>query len=106
MMRTLKQGLTNREVKPRGIDMNSQALEAKNQILNESGFIYDYEHEIYFNRDRKKIFSVRFIENRSEKVLEKYAKEPLGFGKWSFHFDVPPSENVMNQITNFLEGRG
>ncbi len=84
-----------------GNSMND--LEIKDKILNEYGFVYDYEREIYFNRDKHKILSVRFIDKNTEDTLRNYINEPVGLGVWSFGFLVPPSENVMNQIINSLE---
>ncbi len=66
-------------------------LATKEQLLKNSGYIYNFDREIYLNRELKKAFSVDFIEDHSEESIAKAIEEPA-LGHWQFFFNggLPP----------------
>jgi hypothetical protein len=38
--------------------------------LDSGGYVYDIDHEVYFNRSAKKIFSVEFLEKHNPAEIE------------------------------------
>ena len=40
------------------------ALAEKRALLEESGFAYGFDREVYYNRDKMKVFSIEFVEDR------------------------------------------
>ena len=74
----------------------------KQQILDEAGFSYDFDRKIYLNRKTKKIFSVEFVEDNDEKVLEQYIRKDTGGKRWQFYFNDDPPEAVKREIEAVL----
>jgi hypothetical protein len=76
-------------------------LATKEQLLKNSGYIYNFDRELYLNRKLKKAFSVEFIEDRSEEEIEKAIQEPA-VGHWRFFFNgaLPPAAE--SELANLL----
>ena len=71
----------------------------KAQILDDAGYAYSVEREIYVNRDVRKVFSVEFIEDRDEAELEAaISAPPPPAGEWLFYFITEPSEAVKRDL--------
>jgi len=79
-----------------------RTLDTKQQILDDAGFSYNFDRKIYLNRERRKIFSVEFIEDHDEKALEECIREDTGGKKWRFYFNEEPSESVKREIEAVL----
>ena len=73
----------------------------KEQLLKNSGYSYNFDRELYLNRELKKAFSVEFIEDRSEEEIEKAIQEPA-VGRWRFFFVGPRSAAAENELANLL----
>ena len=41
-------------------------LAKKNDLLKNGGFLYDFRHQIYFNRKARKIFNIQAIEDHDK----------------------------------------
>jgi hypothetical protein len=73
----------------------------KEQLLKSSGYSYNFDRELYLNRNLKKAFSVEFIEDRSEEEIQKAIQEPA-IGSWRFFFVGPSSAAAENELANIL----
>ena len=79
-----------------------RAIDTKQQILDDAGFTYNFDRKIYVNRKTKKIFSVEFVEDNNEKVLEQcIRKDTVGKG-WRFYFNEDPPNAVKREIEAVL----
>jgi hypothetical protein len=77
-------------------------LATKQHILDTGGYVYDIDHEVYFNRSAKKIFSVEFLEKHEPAEIEQSIHEDGDTGNWRFYFNVPPPESVKREIASAL----
>ena len=70
-----------------------KAIDAKQQILDEAAFTYNFDRQIYVNRRTKKIFSLEFVQDHDEKELERCVHEGTTGKEWRFYFndELPPS---------------
>jgi hypothetical protein len=78
----------------------------KSQILDESGYVYNFDRRLYVSRREKKAFSLPFLESHSEAEIEQCIKSAQGGangGGWHFFFNEPPSNSVTKQLVNLLE---
>ncbi len=78
------------------------APDNKGHILEEAGFSYGFDRLIYFNPKTRKVFSVEFVEDNSETVIQKCIHENTGNGEWRFYFNSPPSEAVKRELESVL----
>jgi hypothetical protein len=77
-------------------------LATKQHILDAGGYVYDIDHEVYFNRSAKKIFSVEFLETHNPAEIEQSIDEGGDTRNWRFYFNVPPPESVKREIASAL----
>lgn len=76
----------------------SKTFETKHQILEDAGFWYNFDREIYVNRKKKKAFSIEFLEDNDEQRLEECIRQKTDPGKWFFYFKSAPSERVKRDL--------
>ncbi len=82
------------------------ALITKRQILEDAGYRYNFDREVYVNRKAKRVFSVDFIEDHTENQLEQYIRESTPETEWRFFFNSPPSDAVRQELATLLsDGR-
>jgi hypothetical protein len=74
------------------------ALDAKQQVLDESDYVYNFDRAVYLNRNARKVFSVEFIEDNSAETLVECIAQPKDGSEWRFYFNSPPSESVRRQL--------
>lgn len=79
-----------------------QRLDTKIQILEESGYSYSFDRQIYINRRTKKAFSVEFVEDHSEEELLRCINEDAPGGEWRFYFNSEPSAAVKHELVGVL----
>jgi hypothetical protein len=77
-------------------------LDKKQQILDNAGYTYNFDREIYINRKAKKVFSVDFLEDHDERMLEECIREDTGGRKWRFYFNLEPSDSVKRELEAML----
>jgi hypothetical protein len=83
--------------------MTKLTKKAKAQILEEAGYKYSFDRELYLNRKAKKAFSVDFIEDHSEQEIENCIREnTVGTEGWRFFFNNPPSQAVERELSSML----
>ena len=76
--------------------------DAKQKILNDAGFSYNFDREVYVNRRTKKVFSVEGLEDHDEKTIELCVRENSSTGTWRFYFNSAPSESVRRDLEAVL----
>jgi hypothetical protein len=78
-------------------------LATKKHILENAGYRYSFDRELYVNRDTKKAFSVEFVEDHSEREIVQHIHEDApGRREWHFFFNEPPSDAVKRELNNVL----
>jgi hypothetical protein len=83
-----------------------RALAMKADLLDERGYVYNFDREIYVNRKAKKVFSMDFIEDHGVNELEQCMDEETGGTEWRFYFNDAPSRAVQRELENMLaDGR-
>ena len=78
------------------------ALAKKRALLNESGFAYGFDREVYYNQDTKKVFSIEFVEDHSAEELEKCIGENTRENGWRFYFNTVPSKSAKRELEEVL----
>jgi len=74
----------------------------KMDILRAANYTYNFDHELYFNRDAKKAFSLPFLDDHAEDEVLHSVDECTDGSVWKFYFNVPPSERVKRQLESVL----
>lgn len=82
--------------------MQLTTLAAKAQILENAGYKYNFDREMYLNRNQKKGFSVEFVEDNTEDELQRSIGEETPGTEWRFFFNVPPTDAVKRELMNIL----
>ncbi|MFH0810168.1 MAG: hypothetical protein V2A77_06830 [Pseudomonadota bacterium] len=77
-------------------------LNPKERILQQAGYAYSFDRMVYFNRHTKKVFSVEFVEDHSEKELQRLLGEETEGALWHFYFNSPPPDAVKNELESVL----
>lgn len=76
--------------------------ESKTDILDEAGYAYSFDRQVYISRKKKKAFSVEFVQDHSEDQIRKYIQEHTDGPGWRFYFNSPPSEAVKHELESVL----
>jgi hypothetical protein len=76
--------------------------ESKTDILDEAGYAYSFDRQMYINRKTKKAFSVEFVQDHSEDQIRKSIREHRNGLEWWFYFNSPPSEAVKHELESVL----
>jgi hypothetical protein len=80
-------------------ELESTELEAKQHILEDAGYRYNFDRRLYVNRKVKKAFSIQFIEDNPASVLGDRVLQPSEGREWKFYFSGgEPSESVRRQL--------
>jgi hypothetical protein len=79
-----------------------EELAMKMDILRAANYSYDFDHELYFNRDAKKAFSFPFLDDHAEDEVLRSINESTDTSAWKFYFNFPPSERVKREIESTL----
>lgn len=77
-------------------------LSRKRQLFETEGFSYDFDREVYYNRDSKKVFSVEYIEDHSVDDLAKRISEDGRNGQWYFYFNAEPPDWARRELEDRL----
>jgi hypothetical protein len=75
-----------------------RTLDTKQHILDEAGFVSNFDRMVYINRKSKKIISVEFADDKKEEVLAQAIREQTGGKEWKFYFNSEPSEPAKREI--------
>jgi hypothetical protein len=83
--------------------MEATRLAAKKQeILENEGYRYSFDRQVYFNRKARKAFSVVFVEENTEEELLRLTREEVASSDWRFFFNTQPSDAVKRELVNVL----
>ncbi len=74
----------------------------KMDILRAANYTYNFDHELYFNRDAKKAFSFPFLDDHAEDEVLRSINECTDGSAWKFYFNFPPSERVKRELESTL----
>jgi len=77
---------------------------AKSDLLDNAGYLYNFDLRLYVNRQEKKAFSLQFLETHSEAEIEQCIKsDGANGGGWHFFFTEAPSRSVTQQLIERFE---
>jgi hypothetical protein len=76
--------------------------ESKTDILDEAGYAYSFDRQMYMNRKAKKAFSVEFVQDHTEDQMRKYIRERRDGLAWRFYSNSPLSEAVRHELESVL----
>lgn len=79
-----------------------KTLATKARILDEAGYAYNFDRELYVNRRTRKAFSIDFIEDHDEAEIEERIRRATDRRKWQFYFNSDPSETVKRELERVL----
>jgi hypothetical protein len=74
---------------------------SKEEILQENGYRYHFVRMIYFNLEKKKVFSFEVIDDNSESWLEQKINE-ANKEDWEFYSNSALPEQIKNDIKKEL----
>ena len=74
----------------------------KMDILRDANYTYNFDHELYFNRDAKKAFSFPFLDDHAEDEVLRFIDECSDGSAWKFYFNIPPSDRVKRELESAL----
>ena len=76
----------------------------KEDILKNNGYRYHFTRMIYFNIDKKKIFSSEWVEDNSEAMLKKKIAEK-NKDEWQFYFSGEIASDLLKkEVIKELKG--
>ena len=75
----------------------------KSELLFSANYRYNFDRDLYVNREDKKAFSLEFVDDHPEEEVRKGIEEATDGSRWRFYFDVPPSESVKRALEQDLE---
>lgn len=74
----------------------------KQHVLENAGYAYNFDREIYFSRAAKTIFSMDFVEDHDEEEIERLVRDENIGEEWRFHFNADPSESVRRELVRVI----
>lgn len=78
-----------------------RAEKSKEALLKSHGYKYNFYRMIYFNIEKKKVFSYEYVEDNPVPLIEKNILDSSDH--WIFYFNMPMSEEVKEQILSELK---
>lgn len=74
----------------------------KSDILFEANYRYNFDRDLWINREAKKAFSIEFVDDEPEQEIVRRIGEPTGGNGWTFYFNLPPSDGVKRELERVL----
>ncbi len=75
---------------------------SKTHFLNDAGYAYSFDRQLYMNRKAKKAFSVEFVQDHSEEEIRERIERRTDGLKWQFYFNADPSQAVKRELESVL----
>jgi hypothetical protein len=75
----------------------------KSEMLFAANYRYDFDRDLYVNREAKKAFSLEFVDDNSEETIRRAVQEKTGGSSWLFYFNDKPPEGVLRILEEYLE---
>jgi hypothetical protein len=74
----------------------------KREMLLKANYRYNFDRDLYYNREARKAFSLEFVDDRSEEELRRRIDEGTVANGWKFYFNSPPPEGVKRELERVL----
>ena len=74
----------------------------KEEILRKANYIYNFDREMYFNRDARKVFSAEFIDDHQENELVQRIEEAKAGNEWKFYSNSELPDSVKQELEGVL----
>ncbi|MGB6691020.1 MAG: hypothetical protein WBE76_24570 [Terracidiphilus sp.] len=74
----------------------------KIDILRAANYTFNFDHELYVNREAKKAFSFPFLDDHGEEEVVRSINECTDGSEWKFYFNFPPSQRVRRELESVL----
>lgn len=74
----------------------------KKDILWEANYRYDFDRDLFINREARKAFSLEFVSDKTEQELRQRIEERTARNGWTFYFNSPPSSGAMRELERAL----
>ena len=71
-------------------------------ILQQAHYQYNFDRNMYVNRNARKAFSLEFVADTSEEELAKHIDESTNGNGLTYYFNSPPSESVQRELERLL----
>jgi hypothetical protein len=79
-----------------------EELAMKMDILRAANYTFNFDRQLYFNRNAKKAFSFPFLDDHSVDEILHSINECTDGSEWKFYFNFPPSERVKRELASML----
>jgi hypothetical protein len=76
----------------------------KDQLLEDSGYYYNFERALYVNRSAKKAFSLEFVQDNTDDRIRTCIEDSINGKGWRFYFNRQPSDYVKSELERVLTG--
>lgn len=80
----------------------TRVAEGKLKVLHDGGYRYNFDRQLYFNRDTQKAFSVEFIEDHPEDEIQRLVRDESSGRGSQFFFNGSVSPAVRQELANVL----
>ena len=81
----------------------AQNRKANVDLLRRHGYKFNVDRSCYVNREFRKVFSYKFVDERDEGEIERCVQSPTRQTGWSFFFDEPPTDSVRTILEDFFD---
>lgn len=71
-------------------------------ILKRANYRYNFDRDVYYNPQTKKAFSLEFVDDAGEDLLDSCINENTNGNGWKFYFHSQPSEAVRHELESAL----
>jgi hypothetical protein len=75
----------------------------KSELLFAANYRYNFDRDLYVNRNARKAFSIEFVDDMPEETIRKKIEEANDENEWKFYFNDLPSEGARRQLESDLE---
>ena len=72
--------------------------ESKARLLDEAGYAYSFDRQMYVNRKTKKVFSIEFIQDHSEDQIRKRIEARTAGTGWQFNLNGRLAASVKREL--------
>jgi hypothetical protein len=71
-------------------------------ILQQANYRYNYDRDMYINRDEKKGFSLEFVADSSEDAIRTSIAEVTDKARWKFYTNLLLTEGIQQELERVL----
>ena len=75
----------------------------KSEMLFAANYRYNFDRDLFVNRQAKKAFSIEFVDDKPAAAVSKGIEETTDGRAWRFYFNHEPSEGVRRRLEQDLE---